>query len=81
MQSAVTGPRSVWPLRAPRLPARRPGRAVQAVRAEGVSELIIPKYCEYTHKTVRRPTRTVQVSFGGVAPTTGLGGLGNASGA
>lgn len=28
-------------------------------------ELIIPKYCESTHQTRRRPTRTVNVSAAG----------------
>ncbi|GMH42640.1 hypothetical protein BSKO_10559 [Bryopsis sp. KO-2023] len=40
---------------------RRVGRAQSVVRADGVSELILPKYCESTHRTIRRKTRTCQI--------------------
>lgn len=33
------------------------------MRAQTQPELLIPKYCEYTHKTARRPTRTCQVNL------------------
>ena len=40
--------------------------SIQAAAAEVVApskELVLPKYCESTHQTRRRPTRTINVSL------------------